>query len=70
MKSIEACNFKNFSNQENLYGFNGNTDANRKIKQKFFNLGPNNKWQFLLNEKIQKKIENEFQEEMMEIGYL
>ena len=41
-----------------------------KIKQKFFNLGPNNKWQFLLNEKIQKKIENEFQEEMMEIGYL
>ena len=70
LKSIEACNFKNFSNQENLYGFNGNTDTNRKIKQKFFNLGPNNKWQFLLNEKIQKKIENEFQEEMMEIGYL
>ena len=40
-----------------------------KIKV-FFNLGFNNRWKKLLTEKIRKKIENEFTEEMNELGYL
>ena len=43
---------------------------NNIIKQKFFNLGPNNKWQNILTDEIQNKIELLFGDEMREIGYL
>ena len=36
----------------------------------FFNLGPKNKWQNILEPKIIKKIENSFNVEMKELGYL
>ena len=36
----------------------------------FFNLGPKNNWKQLLDNKIRKKIENAFEKEMIELGYL
>ena len=36
----------------------------------FFNLGPKNKWENILEPKIIKKIENSFNVEMKELGYL
>jgi len=36
----------------------------------FFNLGPKNIWQNSLDKKIIKKIEDDFKDEMKEIGYL
>ena len=41
-----------------------------KKKQKFFYLGPKNNWKKLLDTKTVKKIENTFQKEMIELGYL
>ena len=70
INSIKNCEFKNLSNQEDAYGFDGNSETNKKIKQKFFNLGPNNKWQNILTDEIQNKIELLFGNEMREIGYL
>ena len=66
LESIKHCKFENFSNYENSHGFVGNPDK----KQKFFNLGPKNNWQNILDNKIKEKIESEFKEEMIEIGYL
>ena len=43
-----------------------------KIKKKktFFNKGFNNNWRNLLRKDIRIKIENEFNKEMKELGYL
>ena len=45
---------------------------NKKTGQKipFFNLGPKNNWKQLLDKKIIEKIENAFEKEMIELGYL
>ena len=69
-KSIDNCNFNNLSKQEDIYGFNSNSDTNKKLNKKFFNLGPRNRWQDILDKKIQTEIENLFKKEMQEIGYL
>ena len=39
-------------------------------KVNFFNLGPKNDWKKNLKTEISKKIENEFRQEMIELGYL
>ena len=39
-------------------------------KKKFFHLGPNNDWRKFLNDDIRKKIEENFKNEMEELGYL
>ena len=70
LESIENCSFKNLSNQEDKFGFNDNSKRNKKNNQKFFNLGPNNKWQNILNDKIRLKTELLFKNEMKELGYL
>ena len=45
-------------------------DKNTGKIKKFFNLGPKNDWKSLLDEKIIKDIENKFEQEMIELGYL
>ena len=40
------------------------------MKKKFFNLGPRNKWENILEEKTKIKIETLFKNEMQELGYL
>ena len=46
------------------------TDEITKKKKAFFNLGPKNNWQYLLDERNRKKIEKAFEKEMLELGYL
>ena len=39
-------------------------------KKKFFHLGPDKDWRKFLNDDIRKKIEENFKNEMEELGYL
>ena len=39
-------------------------------KRNFFYLGPKNKWQDLLDKEIRDKIELNFKDEMLELGYI
>ena len=39
-------------------------------KNLFFNLGPENDWKKILETKISSQIENSFEKEMKELGYL
>ena len=70
IKSIKNCEFKNLSDQEDVYNFDGNSETNKKLNQKFFHLGPKNKWQDILTSEVRNKIELLFENEMKEIGYL
>jgi hypothetical protein len=50
--------------------FESKIDKKTGKKIPFFNLGPKNDWKKTLNHNIKKKIEDKFQKEMEEIGYL
>ena len=70
-KVIETTDFNYLKNMENKYGFNeAKINDNTGKKVNFFNLGPNNKWQILLNNEIREKIEVNFKNEMKELGYI
>ena len=69
-KAIVDCDFQNLSDQEDTFGFDGNSPTNKKLNQKFFNLGPRNKWQDILDDKIKDRIELIFKDEMKDLGYL
>ena len=68
--AIENTKFNKLSSQEDQWGYNGNSPTNKKLNKKFFNLGPDNKWQKILNQEIKNKIEDIFGKEMKELGYL
>ena len=70
LKSIDNCKFENLSKQEDKYGFNSNSDTNKKLNKKFFNLGPKNRWEDILDDKTRLEIENLFKNEMVDMGYL
>ena len=70
LKAIEECKFENMSDQEDKFGFNDNSKKNKELNKKFFNLGPKNKWQNILNNEIVKEIEEIFKTEMKELDYL
>ena len=70
ISSIKNCEFNNLSSQEDTYGFDGNSETNKQKNQKFFHLGPKNKWQDILNDEVRNKVELLFENEMKEIGYL
>ena len=68
---LKSTSFSNMQKLENKIGFNEAVLDNKTGKKKpFFNLGPNNKWQKLLDDKIRSKIENAFHKEMKELNYL
>ena len=70
-KAIEDSSFDKLEKIEKKFGFAGAPiDEETKKKQKFFYLGPKNNWKKLLDTKTVKKIENTFQKEMIELGYL
>tara|TARA_B100001057_G_scaffold4212_1_gene3795 strand:+ start:2087 stop:2923 length:837 start_codon:yes stop_codon:yes gene_type:complete len=70
VKSIENNNFENLRKQERLNGF-GEAVKNKNGEPKtFFNLGPSNNWETILDPKIRQEIEKSFQNEMEELGYL
>ena len=69
-KAIKNCEFENLSKQEDKFGFISNSDTNKKLNQKFFNLGPNKDWKKILNKEYQEEIENLFGTEMKDVGYI
>jgi hypothetical protein len=69
-KAIDKCNFSNLQKLEAASGFvEAASDKDGNVK-KFFNLGPNNNWKNLLDPKIKLQIENLFENEMKELGYI
>ena len=69
--AIKSNEFENLKRIEKKDGFEEaiKNKETGEIK-KFFNLGPNNKWQTLLDLKTRKEIETKFKNEMEELGYL
>ena len=55
---------------EREHGFTESTIDKEGNRNKFFYLGPKNNWQEILEAKISKKIEQEFEQEMKELKYL
>lgn len=66
-RAISYCKFENLKKQEDNFGFKENPNLKNK---KFFFLGPKNNWENIISKEIQKKIEDNFKEEMKELDYL
>jgi hypothetical protein len=69
-KSIEESSFKNLSILEDKNGFVESIEDLKNKKKKFFNLGPKNNWQKILDKKYINEIESSFSDEMKELGYI
>ena len=68
---ISSTDFSKMKKLEQEKGFfEGKIDKKTGKKIPFFNLGEKNDWKKLLDKKIQKKIENAFEKEMIELGYI
>ena len=66
---INTTEFFNMKNLEIKEGFKEAAIEGGKPKQ-FFHMGPKNDWKKILDGKIKTKIENAFQEQMRELGYI
>ena len=70
-KAIKTTEFKNMKKkEENETFYEAVIDSETGKRKNFFNLGPKNNWRELLDKKNKDKIENNFEKEMMELGYL
>jgi hypothetical protein len=70
-KAIKLSSFDRLQNLEKKKGFSESViDPNSGVRKKFFNLGPKNNWRENLDKKISNEIEKEFENEMIELGYL
>jgi len=69
-KIIENTNFEKLQSQEKIDGFVEAPDNKLDKKVKFFHLGPENRWEKILNDNIKNDIENIFRDEMKDLGYL
>ena len=68
---ISSTDFSNMKKLEQKEGFfESKIDKKTGKRIPFFNLGEKNDWKNILDPKIQKKIENAFKKEMLELGYL
>ena len=70
-KCLDTTSFNQMQNMENKLGFeesSKNKDTGKK--NKFFYLGPKNDWKKMLDVNLKKKIEDKFEKEMKELGYL
>ena len=67
---VKSTNFKNLKSMENEGKFEENAYANQSSKIPFFNLGPENKWQNILDNEIILYLENKFHQEMKELNYI
>jgi hypothetical protein len=65
--SIRSNSFNNLKKMEELNGFGEFIAHDNK---KFFNLGPKNNWETLLERKTADEIEDKFKNEMKELGYI
>ena len=70
-KCLDTTSFNQMQNMENKFGFEESLkNKNTGIKNKFFYLGPKNNWKKMLDLKLKKEIEDKFEKEMKELGYL
>ncbi len=70
-KAIKTTEFENMKKkEENETFFEAPVDIKNNRRKIFFNLGPKNDWRKILNETNRDKIENAFNREMIELGYL
>ena len=70
-KVIKTTEFEKMKKLENQNQFReAVVDQKTKKKKPFFNLGPRNRWEYLLDKKNREKIENAFEKEMQDLGYL
>jgi len=68
---LSSTSFEKLREMENKHGFEESVvSSHNNKKNKFFNLGKNNNWKKLLDNKIQKKVEKIFEKEMIELEYL
>ena len=63
---IETTNFKSLRKMEDM----GQFKEYRNKDFKFFNKGPDNKWEDNLNKNIREEIENKYKISMKKLGYL
>jgi len=70
-KTVESCNFENLRKMEKNEGF-FEAAYSEKINKKvnFFHLGRKNNWKNLLDQEMEKKIREEFHNEMKELKYI
>ena len=64
LKCVDSCKFSNLTKMEDLNGFIESTT------NKFFRKGKIDSWKNDLNEDLRKKIEVNFKDEMLELGYI
>ena len=70
-KAIQSTEFYKMKTLEQRQIFNESSiDSITGKRKAFFNLGPQNDWKKILNDKSRKKIETSFKKEMSELGYL
>ena len=68
IKSTDFDKMKNLEKKETFY--EAVVDEKTGKRKTFFNLGPDNDWRRVLDDKNREKIEKKFKEEMLELGYL
>ena len=76
-RAIETTNFNILKNKEieealdqSITPFKKWRSIHKENKNLFFNLGPDNNWEKFLEKKTVDKIEKEFKNEMLELGYI
>ena len=69
-KVVKSTTFSRMKKLEEEQGFEESKVNDLGKTVKFFNLGPKNNWKNILSSQIIKKIENKFNKEMLELGYL
>ena len=62
--------FNKIDTIEDKNGFIESIESSENKKKKFFNLGHKNNWKEILDKKYVKEIENSFNSEMKELGYI
>ena len=68
IKSTDFDKMKNLEKKETFY--ESVIDENTGKRKPFFNMGPDNDWRKILDDKNREKIEKHFKKEMSELGYL
>ena len=69
--AIKSNSFENLKKLETKNGFaEAIRDKQTGEKKQFFNLGPDNDWNKLLDNDLKESIEKEFKNEMSELGYI
>jgi len=70
-KGVDESSFENLRKLEDKNGFiESIKDPENKKRKKFFNLGPRNNWRRSLDKKFVDEIEDSFNDEMKELGYI